>query len=138
MKALVALLLLVEVRKRMEQGVFERFYETTIEQLNQFQLKHTRHTSLDDDDLDHLNRPTLDEGNKPTHQGKLILDETVVEQAICYSTDLSLYNVGRELTEKLSDILHANKHLKRSRELIVRKRVRPTWLSSNKDVRVAK
>jgi hypothetical protein len=35
----------------------------------------------------------------PTHQGKLILDATVVEQAIRYPTDLSLLNEARKFSE---------------------------------------
>ncbi|MCK5353879.1 MAG: transposase, partial [Methyloprofundus sp.] len=44
----------------------------------------------------------------PTHQGKLILDATVVEQAIRYPTDLSLLNEAREFSEKIIDHLHAH------------------------------
>ncbi len=113
MKAPFAPSLLVEVRKRMGQGVFDRFYEAIIEQLDQIQPRHMPHSSHDDDDSDNQNSSTAEEGSKPTHQGKLILDGTVVEQAIRYPTDLSLLNEGRELTETLIDILHANTTLKK-------------------------
>jgi hypothetical protein len=65
------------------------------------------HSSHDDDDSDNQNSSTAEEGSK------LILDGTVVEQAIRYPTDLSLLNEGRELTEKLIDILPANTTLKK-------------------------
>ena len=42
----------------------------------------------------------------PTHQGQLILDATVVEQAIRYPTDLSLLNEAREFSEQIIDILY--------------------------------
>jgi hypothetical protein len=40
------------------------------------------------------------------HTGKLILDATVVEQAIRYPTDLSLLNEAREFSEKIIDKLY--------------------------------
>ena len=43
----------------------------------------------------------------PTHQGKLIIDATVAEQAIRYPTDLGLLNEARELTEQIIDKLYA-------------------------------
>ena len=41
-----------------------------------------------------------------THQGKLILDATVAEQAIRFPTDLSLLNESREISERIIDVLH--------------------------------
>jgi hypothetical protein len=43
--------------------------------------------------------------NTPTHQGQLIVDATVVEQAIRFPTDLSLLNEAREFSEKIIDAL---------------------------------
>lgn len=48
----------------------------------------------------------LQKAASPTHQGKLILDATVVEQAIRYPTDLSLLNEAREFSEKIIDKFH--------------------------------
>src|SRR5680860_1528362 len=42
----------------------------------------------------------------PTHQGKLIIDATVAEQAIRFPTDLSLLNESREISEQIIDVLH--------------------------------
>ncbi|MCP3668120.1 MAG: transposase, partial [Gammaproteobacteria bacterium] len=50
--------------------------------------------------------PTSDDQDTPTHQGKLIVDATVVEQAIRYPTDLSLLNEAREISEQIIDTLH--------------------------------
>lgn len=50
------------------------------------------------------------ESVEPTHQGQLILDATVVEQAISLPTDLSLLNEAREFSEQIIDTLCA--HLK--------------------------
>jgi len=48
---------------------------------------------------------------KLTHQGKLILDATVAEQAIRYPTDLSLLNEAREFSEQIIDRLYAKSAL---------------------------
>lgn len=45
---------------------------------------------------------------EPSHQGQLILDATVVEQAIRFPSDLSLLNEAREFSEKIIDTLCAN------------------------------
>ena len=55
--------------------------------------------------------PTADEDqgtveSAPTPQGKLILDATVVEQAIRYPTDLGLLNESREISEQIIDVLY--------------------------------
>ncbi len=42
----------------------------------------------------------------PSHQGKLILDAAVGEQAIRYPADLSLLNEAREFSEQIIDILY--------------------------------
>ena len=47
-----------------------------------------------------------------THQGKLILDATVVEQAIRFPTDLSLLNESREISEQIIDVLHPFSNVK--------------------------
>jgi hypothetical protein len=44
----------------------------------------------------------------PTHQGRLLLDATVVEQAIRFPTDLSLLNEAREFSELIIDALGKN------------------------------
>ena len=90
--------------------------------------KSVPHSSLDDDNSDNQNSPTVEEGSKPTHQGKLILDGTVVKQAIRYPTDLSLLNEGIELTEKFIGILHANTALKK-KPRTYRKKARSAYLA---------
>ncbi len=117
MEAPFAPSLLVEIRKRMGQSVFEGFHQAIIdahdgekEQIksqpeHQEKLQANRQeesggtpsTAAEDDDV--IQKET------PTHQGKLILDATVVEQAIRYPTDLSLLNEAREFSEQIIDIL---------------------------------
>jgi len=96
--------LLVEVRKRMGQNTFDTFHEAIIGQLDKIQ---SNPPATDPDDNDDQSPPgPLVESDPKTHQGKLILDATVVEQAIRYPTDLSLLNEARELTEAIIDTLY--------------------------------
>jgi len=104
--------LFVEIRRRMGEGTFEQFQQAIINQM--------------DGKLagDEPNPPALDkpegESNSPvdempgndteTHQGRLILDATVAEQAIRFPTDLSLLNESREISERLIDVLYAATH----------------------------
>jgi len=48
-----------------------------------------------------------------THKGKLIVDATVVEQAIRFPTDLCLLNEAREISEKIIDELHPHTPFKK-------------------------
>jgi IS5 family transposase len=98
--------LLVEVRKRMGQNTFDTFHEAIIGQLDKIQSNPSS-TDPDDNDPDDQSPPgpVLEPAPK-THQGKLILDATVFEQAIRYPTDLSLLNEAREMTEQIIDTLY--------------------------------
>ena len=118
MKAPFAPSLLVEVRKRMGQTVFESFHGAIIEAVESAkakraprpatsQAKHSKSVEEDhDDDPPASPGGTPDEGQHK-HQGKLILDATVAEQAIRYPTDLSLLNEAREFSEQVIDKLYA-------------------------------
>ena len=48
------------------------------------------------------------ESTEAMHRGQLIIDATVVEQAIRFPTDLSLLNEAREFSEQIIDRLCAN------------------------------
>ncbi len=54
-----------------------------------------------------------DSQQETEHQGKLILDATVCEQAIRYPTDLSLLNEAREFSEQIIDKLYPRTELKK-------------------------
>ena len=69
-----------------------------------------------------------------SHQGQLILDATVVEQAIRFPTDLSLLNEAREFSEKIIDTLCAN--LKRDKKpRTYREKARQAYLAIAKQKR---
>lgn len=103
--------LLVEVRKRMGQGVFDEFHEAIIASVERKKPKPVVKNS-NDGDADGTSPysdtgsdkegPSLQSDNAkanelPQNHGKLILDATVAEQAIRYPTDLSLLDEAREL-----------------------------------------
>jgi len=113
--------LLVEIRKRMGQTVFDEFHEAIIETVDQKKKKKSVQAIDDDnDDNDVSNSGDVDSGDAatamvadqsladelPRNRGKLILDATVAEQAIRYPTDLGLLNEARELSEHIIDELH--------------------------------
>ena len=101
--------LLVEIRKRMGQSVFDAFQSAIIdsaEEAKATRKKASREKSDEDD-----NEPPSASGGEspdkaPEHQGKLILDATVAPQAIRYPTDLSLLNEAREFSEQIIDELY--------------------------------
>lgn len=120
-KAPFASSLLVEIRKRMGQTVFDEFHEAIIETVEPKRTKKSVKASDDDNDHDVSNSGEVgscDTGTAmeaeqsladepPRNHGKLILDATVAEQAIRYPTDLGLLNEARELSERIIDELHA-------------------------------
>ncbi len=108
--------LFVEIRKRMGQEVFEVFHGAIIDALGRIQTNNKsnsrRQACKPDDCSDDENppptsaEPPSEDEPDPTHQGKLILDATVADQAIRYPTDLSLLNEAREFSERIIDILY--------------------------------
>ncbi len=121
-KAPFASSLLVEIRKRMGQTVFDEFYEAIIETVEPRRTKKSVKAIDDDnDDNDVSNSGEVVSSDAATsmeteqsladepqrNHGKLILDATVAEQAIRYPTDLGLLNEARELSERIIDELHA-------------------------------
>ena len=113
--------LLVEIRKRMGQEVFEAFHGAIIAALEKEKARRgpipregsnspessAAQAKDPDDDLPPCPGESAKPASQPpTPQGKLILDATVAEQAIRYPTDLSLLNEAREFSERIIDILH--------------------------------
>jgi hypothetical protein len=119
--------LFVEIRKRMGEAVFEGFHRAIIAaHEGQKPVKPEPATptesqvgvkpevaSSEDTSMTspvETQAPANSEPTVPAHQGQLILDATVVEQAIRFPTDLSLLNEAREFSEQIIDTLCA--HLK--------------------------
>lgn len=114
--------LLVEIRKRMGEAVFEGFHRAIIEaHEGQKPVKPEPQASTDEalrsePDAGSIEAKPSDspetasepEAREPAHRGQLILDATVVEQAIRFPTDLSLLNEAREFSEQIIDTLCAN------------------------------
>lgn len=104
-KAVFVPSLFVEIRKRMGEEVFDIFEQSIINAL-ETQKQGTKTKDDDSDNDQNLGEPTKEETDTPTHQGKIILDATVVEQAIRFPTDLSLLNEAREISEHIIDTLY--------------------------------
>ena len=118
MQAPFAPSLFVEIRKRMGEEVFEHFHGAIIDALEGVKQKPALRTQADKppptapDDDDHPPGSAVKEPQEePSHQGKLILDATVCEQAIRYPTDLSLLNEARQFSERIIDRLYAKSGL---------------------------
>ncbi len=108
MQAPFAPSLFVEIRKRMGQEVFEHFHGAIIEALELAKKKpagktrgHEPEEPPDDGDDRFSGSGVRVRQEEATHQGKLILDATVCEQAIRYPTDLSLLNEAREFSVRI-------------------------------------
>jgi len=142
--------LFVEIRKRMGQSVFDIFQGAIINALESKKAKkktaalesskpdtekqtEEKNTDQDAPPVEGIARKkelaTCNEKETPTPQGKLILDATVVEQAIRYPTDLSLLNEAREFSEKIIDILHAKSNVKNKKPRTYRQKARKAYLS---------
>lgn len=113
--------LLVEIRKRMGETVFESFHQAIIDaHEGKKRIKPEPKTPTDvspdagsaeeksSDSPEATVAHTEPETTELSHRGQLILDATVVEQAIRFPTDLSLLNEAREFSEQIIDILCAN------------------------------
>lgn len=113
--------LFVEIRRRMGTALFEQFHQAIVDQLEGRKRQEDDQeppTSGGDGAADiHTNptRETEPADKKPvkTHQGRLIIDATVAEQAIRFPTDLSLLNESREISERLIDALYPHSGLSR-------------------------
>jgi transposase, IS5 family len=128
-KAPFAPSLLVEVRKRMGQAVFDEFHTAIIQAVEQKKTKKPVKVDQDSDDggpgttasncseVDcHVEAASTTAGQSSPldetlrNQGKLIIDATVTEQAIRFPTDLGLLNEARELSERIIDVLYEKSH----------------------------
>ncbi len=113
--------LFVEIRRRMGTAMFEQFHQAIVDQLEgrKGQEDDQEPPTSGGDSAAHTdanpNGETEPADEKPvkTHQGRLIIDATVAEQAIRFPTDLSLLNESREISERLIDALYPHSGLSR-------------------------
>lgn len=113
-EAVFAPSLFVEIRRRMGEEMFSDFHQAIVDEVEKHKAaaKKNKKKKKREDDDELGGQPGSDEPaepeetvESPTHQGKLILDATVAEQAIRYPTDLSLLNEAREISEKIIDVV---------------------------------
>lgn len=113
--------LFVEIRRRMGSAVFEQFHQAIIDRMagrsdqdDDQEPPSSGNCSEADTELETKPDQAGDNAsNSPekTHQGRLILDATVAEQAIRFPTDLGLLNESREISERLIDALYPHTDL---------------------------
>lgn len=113
--------LFVEIRKRMGMQVFVDFQQAIVDEIDDLKGKVVQKNNAVKKSNDNDDEPPTKTSSQQvkqkteeniTHQGKLIIDATVVEQAIRYPTDLGLLNEAREKTERIIDILYKKSQLK--------------------------
>ena len=122
--------LFVEIRKRLGQEVFDVFHQAIVNAVKKHRAR-SRSSRTDDNPDDKgppLTQACPTNNGEPTHQGKLIVDATVAEQAIRYPTDLSLLNEARELSEQIIDHLYGATALTR-KPRTYRQKARKAYLS---------
>lgn len=137
--------LLVEIRKRMGEAVFEGFHRAIIEaHEGQKPIKPDSQGPSEPGAGPSEEAPSASpaaisaqiepEATPAKHQGQLILDATVAEQAIRFPTDLSLLNEAREFSEQIIDTLCA--HLKSvNKPRTYRRKARAAFLAIAKQKR---
>lgn len=109
-KAIFSPTLFVEIRKRMGGDVFQQFEQAIIDAVQSHKSnagKSDKDDPPDDGSALHEAKADSEQPANITHQGKLIVDATVVEQVIRYPTDIGLLNEAREISEQLIDHLYA-------------------------------
>lgn len=139
--------LFVEVRKRMGQTVFDEFHEAIIDVIEPGKARQIVRTEDHDDDdtngdvtalndseaVSRDNAETIEPSlldKLPDNHGKLVVDASVVEQAIRFPTDLGLLNEARELSERIIDKLHAHSsYLQKRKPRTYREIARKAYLS---------
>lgn len=133
--------LFVDIRKRMGATVFDAFHRAIIDAHEGEKIKKQpkpEPQAAESETGEELAAATQEEAApqlaEPTHQGKLILDATVVEQAIRYPTDLSLLNEAREFSELIIDTLCANLRMDQ-KPRTYRKKARTAYLAIAKQKR---
>ena len=108
--------LLVEIRKRMGQTVFDGFQQAIVDAVEAKKpaakapegIETDSGPGDDDEPPGGQAQGELLADDAKEKRGKLIIDATVAPQAIRYPTDLGLLNEARELTEEIIDELYSN------------------------------
>ncbi len=105
-EAVFAPSLFVDIRRRMGEETFLDFHQAIVDAAEEQKAKNKKKRKNDEGDESGGDVEETKDTEEPAPQGKLILDATVVEQAIRYPTDLDLLNEGREITEEIIDNLY--------------------------------
>jgi len=136
--------LFVEIRKRMDTDMFERFEQAIVDQAVSIQKGKQAAVKGDGDNEGPPASPPsgdvtteadlVSEGEPEdvTHHGRLLMDATVADQMIRFPTDVSLLNQAREITEALIDELHQHKWITGKKPRTYRQQARKAYLGISK------
>lgn len=109
------------------------FDQDSLSSINDELVKRSQNKSENDDDsVDGKTSDTV------KNKGKLIVDATCTPADITYPTDLGLLNAGRELTEKVIDIMHKRDWSNRKKPRTYRRKARKAYLATAKKKRPGK
>jgi hypothetical protein len=135
-EAVFAPSLFVDIRRRMGEEVFSHFNQVVINasEKNGAKSKKKQEKKDSDDDDETLEKEvgssdTVETKEEAEHQGKLILDATVAEQAVRYPTDIGLLNESREISEKIIDLLYEKSEAGKKKPRDYRQKARKDYLS---------
>jgi len=108
--------LFVEIRRRMGEDIFNSFEQAIIEELEKNKASQSpskKGGSGGGSGSSSKESGASEPEEEVTHQGKLIVDATVAEQAIRFPTDLGLLNESREISEAIIDELYPRSGLEK-------------------------
>jgi len=122
---------LVDIRKRMGAGHFDKWNELVIERADTLRPVKKRTVSKDGDG------PSKKGGDRPENKGTLKIDATVADQKIVFPTDAGLLNTARKECERIIDLLYGQSGIeKKPRDY--RRIARTEYLSFSKKRRKSK
>jgi hypothetical protein len=119
--------LMTHFRKRFDKETLAKINDLIVERA----LKQANNSQVDGSSSDEQDKSD-DDDNKPSNQGKLIIDATCTPADVSYPTDLNLLNEAREKTESIIDAMHAPRIGQIKKPRTYRRKARKDYLAAAK------
>ena len=113
----------------------KRFGSKTLAQINELIIEQQRESSGDDDKPE--SKPKSGQAEEPANRGQLLLDASCVPQDIRHPTDIGVLNDAREATERVIDVLHAEREGGQKKPRTYRQNARRDYLNCVKNKRLS-
>jgi len=110
----------------------KRFDKDTLAEINESIVR----SALEQDEGPQDKTSDVNDDNKPSNKGKLIVDATCTPADVAYPTDLNLLNEAREKTEAMIDTMHVPLIGKSKKPRTYRQKARKDYLAVAKKKRV--